>query len=70
MNSNELRHNGAQSRTDAYDLDRALAAARLARCEFAVDLLFSAANALATLVASLAARLSHGTTSGKSWFAH
>jgi len=74
MNVNQGRHNPSQKDAsfvmDLNERERLRMAARLARAEYAVDFWFAAGNALARLVVSLAARLRHGMTSGKSWFAH
>jgi len=74
MKSNESKPDqnahGAFDAVNLQEQDRILAAARLARSEYVVDLAFAAAIALTTALVSVAARVRHGMTSGKSWFAH
>ena len=74
MNSNQAGRNpnpeDALYTIDLFERDRMLVAARLARSEYAVELLFGAARTLKNLAVSVAEKLRHGTTSRKSSFSH
>ena len=74
MNSNQAGRNpnpeGALYTIDLFEQDRLMVAARLARSEYAMDLLFEAARTLKNLAVSVTEKLRHGTAARKSSFSH